>query len=198
MADGRSIIRDLEVRRGIIASIVASIIVIILIQPLLRLIWAFVLRISTRFIQNNVDSIYRNAALGHRDYVDVLLLMTLFSVLCGSLLGLGISLTKRVVRPAAEPKKSGKRRLWHTWTSIAFLHVIAVVCIIRPFTNLQYNASFQQRLKVLAPKIDDLEFKQIEAAWASMQSRQDYLAIKARMEALAEQHSLTLPRVLLR
>ncbi len=198
MADGDSITRDPEVRKGVVVSIVASIIVIILIQPLLRLIWAVVLGVSVHFVQRYVDTIYRNSALGHRNYIDVWLLMLFLSLMCGGYLAIGLRSTRRVLPPKAAPKKFGKRRLWLIWALVAVVHFAVIGCVIRPFADLQYNTSFQQRLKVLAPKITDLEFKEIEAAWASMQSRQDYLAIKAKMEALAEQHNLTLPRVLLR
>ena len=69
---------------------------------------------------------------------------------------------------------------------------------IKPFTDLQLNTSFEQRLTILAPNINDLEFKEFEAAWALMQSRKDFEAINNRMENTAKKYGVILPPNLLK
>jgi hypothetical protein len=63
-------------------------------------------------------------------------------------------------------------------------------------SDLQLNASFNQRMAVLAPEITDLEAKRLRARWASMRSREDYLAITAGMDAVANQKGIKLRKVL--
>jgi len=66
------------------------------------------------------------------------------------------------------------------------------------FADLQLTTSFQQRLTVLAPKISEQEYKELQASWASMQSRTDYELLNTQMESLAQQHGIELPEPLLK
>ena len=202
MTPNESITRDYKIRKSIIASVIASVIIIILIQPLLRLVWSLVLGQGSRFIQAYVDSIYQSAALGHRNHVDVMMLSLFVGVISGAFTGISLvftlAITKGILRPDRKPQKLAKRSLLLLWLGILLLLVFAIALIIMPFADLQYNTSFQQRLKVLAPRITELEAKELEAAWASMQSRADYEAIKAKMEDMAQQYDISLPPTLLK
>lgn len=66
------------------------------------------------------------------------------------------------------------------------------------FVDLQTNASFQQRITVLAPVITDQEYKELQAMWASMDSRSDYEAINLKLELLASEHGIRLPKPLMK
>ena len=198
MAENESITKDPQIRKGVIASVIASLAVIVLIQPVLRLVWSTILSIASRYLQGYVDSIYSSAALGHRNYVDVLLLMYMYACIAGMATGLGSVLTQRVSRPEHPPKKLGRRHVVLYWGLVVLFYVLAVATAVRPFADLQVNTSFQQRLKVLAPRITDLEMKELEAAWASMKGRADYDAITLKMESIAKQHGITLPERLLK
>lgn len=199
MTETEAITKDAQIRKGIIASVIASVIVIILIQPLLRLAWSFLSGLGAQFIQNYIDSIYRSAALGHRNYLDVLMMGLLFSFVSGASVGIGISFTRRLLFPRREGKRPSKTRLLALlWLSIVLLHIWALLVIIKPYADLQHNTSFQQRLKVLAPKQTETEEEELEAMWASMRSRKHFEEIKARMEAIAQEHALELPPTLLK
>jgi len=196
MTKNESTARESLIPRGIITGVVASLIVITLIQPILRLAWSATLTLGSRFLQSYVDSIYASAALGHRNYVDVILLMVMFSIISGTLLGMTSILTRRIFKPERRPHKPGKRHLLLFWLCIVLFHISAVVAVVRPYADLQLNTSFQQRVKVLAPKLTDLEQEELEAAWASMQTRADYEVLRLRLEKKAEEFGITLPKAL--
>jgi hypothetical protein len=59
----------------------------------------------------------------------------------------------------------------------------------------EINASFSQRLTVLAPAINELEYKVFRAQWASMRGLNDYNALISAMDARAKELGITLPRV---
>ena len=68
---------DVQMRKGISAGIIAALIVMIFIQPILRFAWSGIQIIGPRILSRYMNSIYRSAALGHRNYVDVILLILL-------------------------------------------------------------------------------------------------------------------------
>jgi len=82
------------------------------------------------------------------------------------------------------------------WFCFLLMLVLTIFGAVQPVADLQLNTSFQQRLKVLAPALSDLQMKEFEAAWASMQTRADFLAIQLRMERAATQHNIVLPKPL--
>lgn len=198
MAENEPITRDTHFSKGVIASVIASLIVIILIQPILRLAWSFMLTLGSRFLQSYIDSIYRSAALGHRNYVDVMLLIAMLSILCGITLGATFAVTHLLLHPKRCARRPGKPHLLLLWLLVVLLHLVAISVVVGPYVDLQLNTSFQQRLKVLAPKLTDLEMKEFEASWASMQNRGDFDSIRSKMESTAKKYGITLPKPLLK
>jgi len=53
-------------------------------------------------------------------------------------------------------------------------------------------------LTVLAPVITDQEYKVLQASWASMKNRDDFLAIVDRLDTMAEDNGIELPKLLLK
>ena len=58
---------------------------------------------------------------------------------------------------------------------------------------MKITASFTQRLTILAPAIDDAEYKTLKARWASIQTKADYDAIVTAMDKRAKELNVTLP-----
>ena len=198
MEENNSIIKDPQIRRGVIASIIASLIVLIFVQPLLRIIWAALLKVGLEFVQAYVDSIYRNAALGQRNDVDVIILFFIFAILLGLISGITLVAIRHVFPAKKKVLHNKKRKVFQLCLIVLFLYFIIISSAIKPFTDLQFNTSFQQRLTILSPKITELELKEFEAAWALMQSRKDFEAINNRMEETAKKYGVVLPPNLLK
>jgi hypothetical protein len=71
-----------------------------------------------------------------------------------------------------------------------------VVLAAGMFVDLQLNTSFNQRLTVLAAVVPDETVKSLRADWAQMTSRKDYLALNTRIEQLASEKAVSLPKAL--
>ena len=194
---------DINIRKSIIASLISSIIVLVFIKPILNLGWKFLLWCSTNFYQNFLNVVYKNAALGQRDWVSVILFFVLVSI------AMGISteiLTRPIFRKLQKIKEKKGDNIFRKIKriSICLSYIILIVTIflliciaVSVFADLQLNTSFQQRLAVLSPKIGDLETKNLQASWALMESREDYKNIILRMEELAEKYKVKLPKLLI-
>ena len=198
MEDNTSFIKDPQIRRGVIASIIAALIVLIFVQPLLRIIWSALLKVGLSFFQSYVDSIYLNAALGQRNDVGVILLFLILSLIFGVTSGASLVATIRVFPARSKTKRSKKRKVFLLWIMVFFIFLLCISMAIRPFTDLQLNTSFQQQLTVLSPKISDLECKEIKAAWALMKSRKNFEDISKRLNDTAKKHGVVLPPNLLK
>lgn len=72
-----SMFKDESVRKGVIASIIASIVFFIFLEPLLRFFWNFLNRFSSVIYNGYLDTIYQSAALGQRNDLDFVIFSTL-------------------------------------------------------------------------------------------------------------------------
>jgi hypothetical protein len=190
--------KDGGLRKAIVSGIVSGIVVIVFIQPILGFFWHFFLS----NIKALSDSACFDAALGYTDRYGFLT-ETLFdgaaiSFATGFLV-INYSMHKKseasvdtVVKRASRLMKS---RLWATFYLIVVL-VFSAITLGRDFINLQLNASFHQRLTILAPKISDQEYKEFLASWASMRNEEDYQRIVQDMESKAKSNGITLPKLL--
>jgi len=188
----------------VIASIIASVLVIFFVQPVLSLAWKLLLS-NIRFLS---DLTYRHAALNMREENAFVLLLLVYSSLIGFFLGTSIyaySSADAIRKQIAEPRmerflraitiSSLKSKLGATTVLLIVLIAGGVSMTVR-FRDIQLNASFEQRLAVLAPHVSDQEYKELVAYWAGMQSEEDYRAIVEKMESLAKARGVKLPELL--
>jgi len=191
---------DTNFNKNVIASVVASVIVIIFINPLINLTWKSVSWFSTYCYKGLNDAIYSNAALGQRDWVAVLVFNSNMCILLGIFTGFTLMFLFR----RDKIRKIADNSAFQLWFKIgyALLYVLTVVSTLVMLSfvraDLQLNASFQQRLAVLAPAVSDIELRQLRASWALMKSRQDYEAIIAKMDGTAKTHGIVLPKLLIK
>ena len=184
---------DKALKIGIGSGIVSSLVVLIFIQPLLRLVWHAVVSIGGSVHQGYVDEIYRNAALGDRNLYGFLTLLWLLEI---PLLAATLLFSHKVLSRMANAAKNVRRFVYFVGAatiSVLFLFVLVSVALVAG--TMDINASFTQRLTVLAPAITDAEYKTFKARWASMRGRADYDAIVAAMGKRAAELGITLPRV---
>lgn len=189
-------------KKSVIASVVASVIVIIFINPILSAAWKLISWFGMNCYSGLNNSIYTNAALGQRDWVIVLILNMALGIMFGLMTGRAIATLSRKSREnrageiTSTSKKIMKQILHITVYIIAVLSGLFILTLTR--ADLQLNTSFQQRLTVLAPITTDLELKQLRASWAMMQSRKDYETIVTKIEAIATSHGVVLPAPLIK
>jgi hypothetical protein len=199
-----------DMRKSIAASILASIVVLFLIQPVVKIFWSYFSGTTSIFLRNIVDAVYKNAAFGQRQWVVVLVF--LFILLSSVLINWGLTFSALFLKSNHSDINKNK----HSWIRNKikrmflakgygiFMVVFGILCTLGVFwvfmlayTDLQLNTSFEQRLTVLSPVIDDSQIKELRSSWASMKCRKDYRLIVDKMETIAKGKNVTLPPLLL-
>jgi hypothetical protein len=186
-----------ELKVGIVSGIVSSLLVILLIQPTLRIVWEAVLRLGNLFHQGYVDRIYRNAALD-RDIAAHLVVMIIILAILLRVFYLMVVFHQQEStggpnrRLPAMPKFNLFPKMFNFGLAgVAFLVVFVAASISNG--TMEISASFTQRLTVLAPAISDIEYKNFRARWANMHGKADYDALVSAMDRRAAEVGITLP-----
>ena len=65
------------------------------------------------------------------------------------------------------------------------------------YYDIQLNAGFQKRIRILAPHITENQEEILISDWAQMKNRNDYLIINAKLEKYASANNIILPELLL-
>lgn len=215
-------LRDEKIRAGIIASVIASLFVILFVKPILDGVWVIIVAISSQIYSGYVDDVYKSAALGPRNNLDFIILFILVFFLVvfsfGTLVFFkdAIGQLKREFleligeAPPREEKdmekfkeevkkkfKLGKRLLIVMRVTLPIYFLLSFLLITRAFVELQINTSFRQRVAVLAPHISKDQEESLFAQWALMQTRKDYLRITSGMEQMAQELKIKLPKLLI-
>ncbi len=179
---------------GIISGIISSLIVIIFINPILSFVWNVFIAFAGRIHQGYVDKIYRNAALSDRNIIGVAIIIFLLGFMA-ILLCLIVSLIGSTYRQARVIHLG--LRVFNAGILLAVLlcalNWVVVVSLTTGVTEI--SASFSQRLTVLAPAIDEHEYKIFRAWWASMRGLNDYNSLVSAMDARAKELGISLPPV---
>jgi hypothetical protein len=178
-----------SIKVGVFSSIIASIIVIVFINPVLGFVWSTFLAVAGSVHQGYVDAIYVRAAVSYGGYQAVLVL-AVFDLLLFWASGFLFLLSQTREIPG------GTARVYRLHSAAWFCAAITLIIPVALNRGIfRITASFEQRLTVLAPTITDGEYKTLNARWASMQSKADYDAIVTTMDKRAAELSVTLPPV---
>jgi hypothetical protein len=219
-------LRTKDSKIAIIRSLVASTIFLILLKPIFEFLWTILVKVSNHTYTFYVDTIYQNAALGQRNWIDFIILTFIYAIALAIVLTLMYILDQRirVIRLNEEIRKEGdkekKERLkdalskklsrFEKLVKIARclmkmrigIYIISILSFLSlmftAYTDLQLNTSFTQRLNVIAPYITDNELKILRSKWALMESRSDFDVLNDEMELVAKQKNITLPKNLLK
>lgn len=184
---------DSEFRKSLLISLITSILVLIFIEPLLKLAANGIMWLGTNISASFTKSVYTSAALGFREKYSFIALMFIMSTFAGVIAG---ATSARILPRRAESPKSPSRAKRRKVFSIliAFSFFISSLDIMASnFIELQLNASFNQRITVLSAKIPEQRIKELKAAWASMENRSDYEALTVQMDRLAKERGVKLP-----
>ena len=175
--------------------VISTLLVVFLVQPLLLWLWEISLNLLHAVYAQWEDSLYRNAAYGHRDHAANLLL----SLACGAIIGLAFGSLMQLIRLRRSNTPSILRQ-YVLAGCVGVMLGIAVVLVnvnIRAFTDQRLNMSFAQRITILAPVVSDQTAKELRADWASMTSKWDYDVLNAKMDRIAKENDITLPSPLI-
>lgn len=181
---------------GIISGIISSLLVIIFINPILSFVWRVTVAVAGSVHQGYVDRLYRDAAMPDINFVGLLTYLAVLEF--GFMTSMFTVFNFRFENFPQPYMLIGKVNRYGGY----LVQLSVLLLIIGLFTGFsivdgisRLNASFTQRLTVLAPAINDTEYKTLRARWASMQSKADYDAIVIAMDKRAKELSITLPPV---
>lgn len=181
-----------ELKIGIIGGVVSSILVIIFIQPLLNYVWTAVLSFGEHIQASYVDKIFRSAAIGDRGRVSQLTFLMVILVVIS--VPSFLFLSQVAYRYAVFEKANRVFLLVMSFMSL-MLVMVSLVSFSISMGVTEINASFNQRLTVLAPAISEHETKELKAQWAKMSSKRDYRALVSLMEKRASELQIQLPEL---
>src|ERR1700680_656203 len=153
---------------GIISGIITSLVVIIFINPTLSLIWRVTVAVAGSIQQGYVDRIDKNAASSEMNLVGQLTFLAVLDF--GIMIAMFVVFDMRYIYPRFFDTGLEKAFRYVT-ISVRIVVSLLLVTLIVAFSITagiaKITASFTQRLTILAPAIDDAEYKTLKAQWAS-------------------------------
>ena len=203
---------------SVISSLIAMLLVFILIRPVFELAWPWLKNSTSDHIGTIVDGYIKNAALGDRNWVTagsaiswrfVFLVFSLSAAILSTLLTFKISREISAPQSQVSQKKNSadliikssfrilRVSLTLLWLLLPFLFYYQIKMAGAIYYDIQLNASFSQRMMVLAPVLNEQEEEQLYAQWANMTSKEDYDSINLKMEKLSIDNKTKLPGLLL-
>lgn len=224
MKKNKNMWKDETIRKGVISSVLASLFVIIFISPILNLLWNFLAENGGVFLKNLTDSLYINAALGKRNWLDAIFYAYLFSFLIGGVIYANFyifrkhrnlekeienfheeeekeiseeKIKKGLIKLKSNTKKM-KLFIFISWILALFFISTSFFSLFRVYSDLQMNTSFEQRLNAIAPILNEQEEEELISKWALMRNRSNYEEINKAMENYANEAKITLPPLLLK
>lgn len=218
---------DKTIKKGVIASLIATLIFIVVFEPLMNIIWKILNKTSIVIYSRFLDSIYKYAAYGHKNDIDftlVFFVLLLFFMSFFALLMIRSLIRKErkekqildSIKDPAEKLKIMSERLEKTILKRKrfnlfdkyFMKISVVVLIISFFTfslylfkcnaDLRLNTTFNQRVNAIAPFIDKHNKEILISNWALMESKENYLDIMKTIDSIATSKNLTLPKEFLK
>ncbi|MDE0373013.1 MAG: hypothetical protein OXI73_10770 [Rhodospirillales bacterium] len=173
------------------AAVLIALLVSLFLEPSLVAVWKLILNLLELVYTRWVDSLYIRAAKGYRGHASLLLLSMVYGFVLGQL-------TVSMLRLSSvdKPRPTGLSRKNLFSIGIGLTLGVAIVLgniFIKAFTDMQLNASFTQRLTILAPAVPDQVVKELKSDWASMTGRPDYDSLNEKMEQLAAASNIILP-----
>lgn len=190
---------ELNMKRSVTISVISSVCVLVFIKPILNFLWKVISWGSVNFYKGFINSVYKNAALGQRDWVSAILFFLFVAIVIGFSIGfLTFPLIRKLIRIKEVKGEHVFRILITIYCVFLIMFLFALICmVVSVYVDLQLNTSFQQRLNALSPKISDFEYKNLKADWALMESQEDHKSIVLKMEEFAQKHKIKLPDLLI-
>jgi hypothetical protein len=189
--DGAVAPRGHTQRKAIVASIVASLMVLYFLDPILSFLGRLTLRVASTLFTAYLDGLYAEVAAAEPNFGFLFLVFV-----AGSVLGLSTGYVVVVIirqlsrTPPSEPRW-GYANIYAAVLFATGLFLLAFS--VDSYIRLKTTSTFNQRLAAVTPYISDQQRKELLARFASMEHKSDFEAVMRAMDAIATENKIVLP-----
>lgn len=170
-----------------------------IIPPLFQSFWQVSTNKGLTLLEIYKNSLYMNAAVGNRNWIDYLVLTILVVLVTVVPIAL---LAAYALRSPPKKAKQTEESTKKITLSIIFAPLLLVnlgagiLVVNYAYSDLQLNASFEQYIVALRPALTDDEERRWRSDWALMESEEDCARIFAVITKKSEEAKIALPRKL--
>ncbi|WP_036549764.1 hypothetical protein [Nitrincola lacisaponensis] len=194
-------INDPNIRKSIYASVIASLLVILFIQPILNYSAQFFIWTGDVIYNGFSKRLYEEAALGLREKYSFIISSYLLSIPIVFCIIVIFTILYVNRKRNGESDRGNRNFIFRKiYVTIAVNLVILFICTFyimsMNFAGFQMNASFNQRMMAIKPYVSDREYDELRSLWARMRSRDDYIAINNNIDNVADKENIFIPEVL--
>lgn len=179
---------------GIVAGLISWLITTVFLQPISNFVWKSVVGVTRAINQGYVDAIYSNAALSDPDLIGH---VTFLLVFIAFLIGLAVLLSSRKIAGRSRVERQPLDKVFNGVMIFLAAMCLGITLVLFLLSNgsREITASFNQRLTIIAPRINELEYKTFKARWAGMKTEADYKSLIAALEERAKELGVVFPRL---
>jgi len=158
--------------------------------PVLRAIRIGILDLISLTFKNYKDHVYHRIGLANTSVVDLLTL----GVLCFFIAVVGFMKTEYDLTPESSPQPSPNKRAFYFWFGYSVYFAMVLVVLLGSFTAAQMSyvesaiVHYNQALRIASPYMDMQQRLQIDADFAQVRNRQDYVTILEKLHKIAQDH----------
>lgn len=179
-------------RKAIIASILASLIVLYFLDPILSFLARLTLRIASVLFLAYLDRLYAEVAISDPNF-GFYLLNCATGISIGFTIGF-ISGAIGLFEKRITSTFTVNRSLWLGAIVLVAVSVLLLAGTVDSYIRLKTSSTFYQRLAVIAPHITDQQRKEFLARFASMESKANFEAVMRTMDEIALKNNVKLPK----
>ncbi len=187
-------------RVSVMASIVASVVVGIFLNPILSWFSDAAIGFVGVFYGGYLDRIYSAAAKSPENsmlfelFYWVMCMIAMFIVLLGYSLSRVRNSTSSLQRIGSYVLKSGANFSHVTAILTTVIVLLFVADITTNFVKLRISSNFHRNIIALSPYISDTDNKKLNSEWVLIQKKADYTKLMAEIADFAESYHAQLPK----
>ncbi len=196
---------DKSFKIGIITSLIGSVVFLYLLDPILKIFSNLFFVFSNKVSSYFVDNLYREIAIGKSDYslTQMVILIAIITYLFSFTLLINIrksqnplkkqDIKKRLENLDSPINKSVWRAKFLPILAVIFLNVIMALQLVSSHIKVSSINTFDQRIRILAPYINEKEKMLLISRFSSMTTYNDYIMIMLETETIAKENKIILP-----
>lgn len=193
---------DRNIKVGVIASIIATIIFIYLLDPIMRLFGFFLFDLGSSIFRAYIDRLFEQAALmvapDPAFYLYMCFLLFIGFAMISTTVLIFVKNNTNKPEEISESRKARRKLLllWIPWINFILTLLVCVFLLTSlnsTLFQLRIVSSFNQHLTAISPYISQQEINILRSQWTQMRSEDDYKIIYSQLNSIAKQNHVRLP-----